>query len=84
MGWARGAAGALVSVLMLSGCPGTLDPTLFPTSGAGGNHGERPAPAALPTAPGQLDGATIVMSPVRHLGLPRRGRRECPSAPAST
>jgi hypothetical protein len=39
-GWVGlAAAGALASVLMLSGCPGTLDPSLFPTSGAGGNQG---------------------------------------------
>jgi hypothetical protein len=33
-----GAAGALVSVLMLSGCPGTLDPSQF-QSGSGGTTG---------------------------------------------
>jgi hypothetical protein len=40
-GWVgfAGAAGALVSVLMLSGCPGTLDPALFNTSGTGGSTG---------------------------------------------
>jgi hypothetical protein len=40
-GWVGfAAAGALASVLMLSGCPGTLDPTLFNnTSGTGGNTG---------------------------------------------
>jgi hypothetical protein len=40
-GWVGfAAAGAFVSVLMLTGCPGTLDPTLFNnTSGAGGNTG---------------------------------------------
>src|SRR6478735_3186793 len=39
-GWVgvAGAAGMLVSVLMLSGCPGTLDPALFQT-GSGGSNG---------------------------------------------
>jgi hypothetical protein len=38
-GWVgvAGAAGMLVSVLMLSGCPGTLDPTQFNTNGTGGS-----------------------------------------------
>ncbi len=39
-GWVGfAAAGALVSVLTLSGCPGTLDPTLFPNTGTGANTG---------------------------------------------
>ena len=38
-GWVGfGAAGALVTVLMLSGCPGTLDPSMFKNTGTGGNN----------------------------------------------
>ena len=39
-GWVGlgGAVSVLVSVFMLSGCPGTLDPTQFPASGAGGSN----------------------------------------------
>jgi hypothetical protein len=38
-GWVgfAGAAGVLVAVLMLSGCPGTLDPNQFKTGTGGGN-----------------------------------------------
>jgi len=40
-GWVgfAGAAGVLASVLMLSGCPGTLDPSMFKNNGTGGNTG---------------------------------------------
>ncbi len=40
-GWVgfAGTAGALISILMLSGCPGTLDPTQFNTTGTGGSNG---------------------------------------------
>ena len=40
-GWVgfAGAVGALVAVLMVSGCPGTLDPNQFKTGGTGGNTG---------------------------------------------
>jgi hypothetical protein len=40
-GWVglAGAAGALVTVLTLSGCPGTLDPNQFKNSGTGANTG---------------------------------------------
>jgi hypothetical protein len=40
-GWVgvAGAAGVLVSLLMLTGCPGTLDPALFNTTGTGGSKG---------------------------------------------
>ena len=67
-GWGGfAAAGALVSVLMLSGCPGTLDPSLFPTSGAGGNQGSgggNPTGGSTGTGgcTGVNDGAAIVMS----------------------
>jgi len=66
-----GAASALVTILMLSGCPGTLDPALFPTSGAGGSNatgGSNPTGGSTGTggtAPGNCtggnDGATLVM-----------------------
>jgi hypothetical protein len=49
-----GAAGALVTLFMLSGCPGTLDPNQFPTNGTGGNTGSGGTGGSGPTggAPG--------------------------------
>ena len=76
-GWVggAGAAGVLVAVLMLSGCPGTLDPTLFNTGTGGSNAtggsgsgtgGSNPTGGATGTggSPGNCtggnDGATLV------------------------
>ena len=72
-GWVgvAGAAGMLVSVLILSGCPGTLDPTQFPvTSGAGGSGsgtggsnstgGSTGTGGSSGTCTGNNDGAAIV------------------------
>jgi|HubBroStandDraft_2_1064218.scaffolds.fasta_scaffold23720_3 hypothetical protein len=60
-----GAAGALVSVLMLSGCPGTLDPSQF-GSGSGGSTATGGSTgtggAAANNCTGDLDGATLVMT----------------------
>jgi len=61
-----GTAGALVSVLMLSGCPGTLDPSQF-QSGSGGSMGTGGSSsgtggAAANNCTGDLDGATLVMT----------------------
>ncbi len=75
-GWVglAGAAGALVSVLTLSGCPGTLDPTLFTTgtggsggsgSGTGGSNptgGSTGTGGAAVNCTGANDGATLVTS----------------------
>lgn len=69
-----GLAGALMSVLMLSGCPGTLDPHEFQTGGntgsggitaTGGTGGGNPTGGAIgtggnPNCTGGNDGATIV------------------------
>jgi len=77
-GWVgfAGAVGALVSVLMLAGCPGTLDPTLFPTgsgatngtggsgSGTGGSNstgGATGTGGSSSSCTGSNDGATLVM-----------------------
>jgi hypothetical protein len=65
-GWVgvAGAAGVLVSVLMLSGCPGTLDPTQFNTTGTGGSGsgtgGSTGTGGSSGTCTGDNDGATIV------------------------
>src|ERR1700733_6745673 len=81
-GWVglAGAAGALVSVLILSsGCPGTLDPSLFPGSGAGGTTGAGgsgnptggsncPPPAADPNCAGNNSGATVVTTSCATIG----------------
>jgi hypothetical protein len=61
-----GFAGALVSVLMLSGCPGTLDPALF-QSGSGGSTGTGGSSSgtggtASNNCTGDLDGPTLVMT----------------------
>lgn len=76
-GWVgfAGAAGALVSVLVLSGCPGTLDPALFQTgtggsngtggSGTGGSNstgGTTGTGGSSSNCTGSLDGATLVTS----------------------
>ena len=78
-GWVgvAGAAGMLVSVLMLAGCPGTLDPTLFPagaggSTGTGGNGtgtggssstgGSTGTGGTSSNCTGNNDGATVVMS----------------------
>ena len=60
-----GAVGALVSVLALTGCPGTLDPTLAKeASGAGGSSATGGSTGTGGTAPsnctGGMDGATLV------------------------
>ncbi len=71
-GWVGfAAAGALVSVLMLSGCPGTLDPALFNTSGTGGSTGTgggNPSGGSTGTGGGNSnctgsnDGVAIIMA----------------------
>ena len=97
-GWVgfAGAAGALVSVLMLSGCPGTLDPTLFPTasgstgrerSGTGGGNptgGSTGTGGTSSNCTGGNDGATIVMSQCAISGCHVAAEREYRPAPAST
>ncbi len=55
-----GAAGALVTLLMLSGCPGTLDPNQFPTgtggsTGSGGTGGSGPTGGVPGTGGTALD-----------------------------
>jgi hypothetical protein len=63
-----GAAGGLVSVLMLAGCPGTLDPAEFQagsggstaTGGSGQTGGSTGSGGAAASCTGGNDGATIV------------------------
>lgn len=70
-GWVglAGVAGALVAVLTLSGCPGTLDPNQFTNNGSGGNTGSggsNPTGGSTGSGGGNAsctgdnDGATIV------------------------
>jgi hypothetical protein len=74
-GWVgfAGAAGALVSVLLLSGCPGTLDPALFQT-GTGGTGGSNSTGGTTGTGgsssncTGSLDGAALVASQCAYAG----------------
>ena len=72
-GWVGlAAAGALASVLMLSGCPGTLDPRQFPQTGSGGSNGTgggNPSGGSTgtggttdPNCTGGNNGASVVMS----------------------
>src|SRR6185312_9014698 len=71
-GWVgvAGAAGMLVSVLILSGCPGTLDPTQFNISGTGGNGTGGGTPTGGSTGTGGSsgnctggnDGVNIIMT----------------------
>jgi hypothetical protein len=61
-----GAAGGLVSVLMLAGCPGTLDLSQFQSgsggsSATGGSGGATGTGGAAANCTGGNDGATIVM-----------------------
>ena len=83
-GWVglAGAAGALVSILTLSGCPGTLDPTLFTTgtggsssggsgSGTGGSNatgGSTGTGGAAANCTGSNDGATLVTNQCAYSG----------------
>jgi hypothetical protein len=69
LGWSgfAGTAGGLVSVLMLAGCPGTLDLSEFPTgsggtnaTGGSGSGGSTGTGGASADCTGNNDGATIV------------------------
>lgn len=73
LGWVgvAGAAGMLVSVLILSGCPGTLDPTQFMTGTGGsgsGTGGSNPTGGSTGTGgssgncTGGNDGVNLIMT----------------------
>jgi hypothetical protein len=62
--WA-GVVGALVVVLMLAGCPGTLDPSLVKEASGGGGisgTGGSTGTGGTNNCTGSLDGATMVMA----------------------
>ena len=65
-GWVgvAGAAGMLVSVLLLSGCPGTLDPSQFTTNGTGGSGtgGSTGTGGSSGNCTGGNDGVNIIAS----------------------
>jgi len=72
-----GAAGALISILMLSGCPGTLDPALFQTgtggsgSGTGGSSstgGSTGTGGSSANCTGSNDGPTLVTNQCAYAG----------------
>jgi hypothetical protein len=59
-GWVgfAGAAGALATVLALSGCPGTLDPSMFKNNGTGGDTGGSGTGGSNPTGGSTGTGGT--------------------------
>ena len=82
-GWVglASAAGALISVLTLAGCPGTLDPALFPTgsgasngTGGSGTGGSNPTGGSTGTGgssancTGSNDGPTLIAGQCAYIG----------------